>query len=242
MQPKHNWIFKAMENTNSQETKRPERIFGLNEKFKLFDQEFTSGHEIPDAPDEFTLSVTFSLHGIDTPLTIRASKGGLFVPYGHIAPFDKSAGYQIDDQDFTPEARREKLKQWMAKYPNPQNPPSSSPLQLYIWGKFVSPTKEMIRPLERARLMLSFPSELAMLEAELVTHNRDYSDLPNGGFSVPISPSFFYPADLGPMSSIYSMPYIGEGLNLFLPSDSDKLGQIVGEFVLLDDRDEGGEQ
>lgn len=228
------------------EQPKPEEVKNLNEKFHPFDPigpSITIRLALPgwERADELPI-------GISTDWS-RARNIDV------ITPFNPNEGYQITNEDFELNRRREKLKHLTKSPLNENIAPFYLDVRSYISprGKLSSLLQEPENPFNNSIDPKIFPF-LRRLRAQVFFPSSD-KGIPMGDPNYHPASSFeskpsllylktgtikwehFYPLDTGPLAtndpeeeSVSATP---AGLSLYLPRDSAKLMQIEMRFILL---------
>lgn len=225
-------------------------IVRLNKDFVLFDPERTE-------PKSTTHGVTnfhsyFYLDGVsDLPqLPFRVSAEAIEnVPQiNAFTPFNPEIGYQLSQEDFDLGTRIDKVEK-ITKESNPKIDFAKAPLGLFVLAdlpefdqglfRIHAPDRDLFefKPevhgiIKRLKLLLSFPT--GTFESTRLSGTRS---------SKRITFEFFQPVDAPDLpTAIYLPPapyytLVAPGLDIFMPSDQEKLGQIRARFILLPEED-----
>jgi len=232
-----------MDNIPEREQPKPERTVKLGEEFQLFDPKHVHIRNydrfslfdykfLLNIEDDFQLP--FGVYAADIEEGIENKKGDYLLPFG-----PRDDGYHIDPEDFNIETRREKLKRLQEELQKPLDL-TKNPLWLLIDTNEEELTKLGLNKYKGDNY--EFPYKML----DLLKRLRITLKTPGGSFEAMPLPDYkrsgevifasFYPADFGPLAANrenFSEP--GEGLNLGLPSDLEKLAQIRARFVLAEE-------
>lgn len=198
----------------------------VGESFPLFDANGLILSSEYFGKKAFMQPFQLGLEDLDQPLSLLIYAG---VDHGHkghvMTPFQPELGYQITQEDFSIGGRWQKTARLgMENIDFNQNP-----LSLEINCGNINEvslrcphdySEVALRTIRNLRLQFYFPTSSFEARAWLPA-------LASGTILF----EHFYPLDLGPMP-VDNRLY--EGLNIFVPSDLDKLQQIAARFVLID--------
>lgn len=243
-----------MDSTPEQKEPTKPEVINLNQEFLLFDPNSTLGSTDYRLVSSIILD-TGSLPGI--PIHVNAKRNHEY-KFRIITPFDPEEGYQITQEDLTPETRVEKWKRVVQSTLVSSVDMEKAPLGLHVAAEDISELNKLglcitypdpdnpdvshfkFKPevealLKRLRLLLFFPN--STFEAKPVQLLGDLGD--------ELAFWDFYPLDAGPLPK---PPYLvvnqhtPEGYHLQLPSDPEKLRQIRARFILVDQDSEEVEE
>ena len=216
------------------EQPKQERIISLGEEFHLFDPQYKiqRQHSERFETDGFVSTIILNVKDVKIPIDINAL-ASIEAPFS-ATPFDPEIGYQITPEDFTPD-RDKKIEGMYHQL-------EKAPLELYITsdpmrlnqeglnkkiGEYQNQfSSDMLGLLNKLRILLIFPTGAFEAKPEFDDIARNL-----------ISFFEFYPVDSGHLYSIFGENGTKwEGVNLFLPSDPEKLAQIRARFVMVDEQ------